>query len=207
MSLAIVEDLIRWIGGLFALLTLAVIFIGIWQGARRTIGTTTGRSPGLLHSPLFYLAASSVFFGGCLLLWRPLPITVSAPARAAVLILGTLLYFPGMAFTLWGRLALGKMYFVSTGMGAQLFANHQLVTHGPFANVRHPMYVGLSIAAVGGLFLFQTWTMIFFLLLPFGFVRRARIEEQVLAAEFGEEWLDYCQRVPPLIPRIGRFFP
>jgi protein-S-isoprenylcysteine O-methyltransferase Ste14 len=127
---------------------------------------------------------------------------MSPPARITALILGSLLYFPGMALTLWGRLALGRMYFVSTGMGAQLFADHRLVTRGPYAIVRHPMYLGITLAAIGGLFLYQTWTMVFFLLLPLGLIRRARIEEKVLEAEFGSQWSDYCRRVPALVPRL-----
>ena len=202
MSLAQVEGIVRWTGGLFAALTFALMYAGIWQGTRRPIGKTAGSSPGLLHSPLFYVAASIVFFGACVLGWRPLPLALPPGGRVVALLLGTVLYFPGMAFTLWGRLALGRMYFVSTGMGAQLFDNHQLITHGPFAIVRHPMYFGLTVAAVGGLFLFQTWTMLIFLMLPFGLARRARVEEQALAAAFGEQWRDYCRRVPALMPRL-----
>jgi len=63
---------------------------------------------------------------------------------------------PGLAFVLWGRLALGRMYFVSTSFGAQLYADHQLVTHEPFAIVRHPMYSGLIAAGIGSLLLYQT---------------------------------------------------
>ena len=59
-----------------------------------------------------------------------------------------------MAFVLWGRIALGKNYFVSTGFGVQLFADHQLVMKGPFAIVRHPMYVGLILASFGALLIY-----------------------------------------------------
>jgi protein-S-isoprenylcysteine O-methyltransferase Ste14 len=136
------------------------------------------------------------------LLWQPLPVALPPAGRITALILGILLYFSGMLFCLWGRLVLGRMYFVSTSMGAQLFTDHRLITYGPFAMVRHPMYLGLSVAAVGGLFLFQTWTMFVFLLLPLGFVRRARVEERVLADAFGEQWQTYCRRVPAWKPRL-----
>jgi protein-S-isoprenylcysteine O-methyltransferase Ste14 len=203
MNLSLVELVVRWAGGLLAFATLGVVLYGIWRGTSRPVGRQVGSSPGLLHSPLFYLLASGAFFGICFLLWRPLPLALSPAGRVAALAFGSLLFFPGMGFVLWGRLALGRMYFVSTGMGAQLFADHRLVTHGPFAIVRHPMYAGLGVAVVGGLFLYPTWTLVALLLLPFGLMRRARREEQALATEFGEQWQDYCRRVPAFIPRLG----
>jgi protein-S-isoprenylcysteine O-methyltransferase Ste14 len=94
------------------------------------------------------------------------------------------------------------MYFVSTGFGAQLFSDHQLVTGGPFAIVRHPMYVGLITAAFGSLLIYQTWTTLAFAVFALFLLLRARREEQALAAEFGEQWQDYCRRVPAFIPRL-----
>ena len=121
-----------------------------------------------------------------------------------MLAFGSLSYFPGMAFALWGRLTLGKNYFVSTGFGAQLFKDHQLVTSGPFAIVRNPMYSGLILAAVGAFLIYTTWTtLIFACLFPFLSVR-ARREEFALSAEFGEQWKEYCKRVPAFFPRLKR---
>ena len=94
------------------------------------------------------------------------------------------------------------MYFVSTSFGAQLYADHQLVTHGPFAIVRHPMYVGLISAAFGSLLIYQTWTTVAFAVFAPFVLRRARREEQALAAEFGDQWLTYSRRVPAFFPRL-----
>ena len=204
MTLEMIETLLRWSSGLIAWATLGVVLYGIWRGTRRPAGRTTGRAAGWLRSPLFYLFTTALFVGSSVALWRPLPLVFSMQARAWMLALGSLAYFPGMAFVLWGRLALGQMYFVSTSMGAQLFADHQLVTHGPFAIVRHPMYLGLIAAAVGSLLIYQTWTTaIFTFFAPFVLLR-ARREEQALAAEFGEQWQAYCRRVPALLPRLRK---
>jgi protein-S-isoprenylcysteine O-methyltransferase Ste14 len=70
---------------------------------------------------------------------------------------GSLLFFPGMGLVLWGRLALGRNYFVSTGIGAQLFADQQLVTTGPYAIVRHPMYTSLVLSALGALLMYTNY--------------------------------------------------
>jgi len=204
MTLDLIWVLLRWVGGILALLALLLMYAGIWRGTRQPSGPKTGRIPGLLHSRLFYLAASIVYFGICFWLWKPIPITLPGALQTAVLAVGAVVYFSGMAFLLWARLTLGRMYFVSTGFGAQLFAGHQLITHGPFAIVRHPMYLGISIAALGGLLLYQTWTLFVFLLLPLGLVRRARVEERVLASEFGDQWRLYCRRVPAFFPKLGK---
>jgi protein-S-isoprenylcysteine O-methyltransferase Ste14 len=107
-----------------------------------------------------------------------------------------------MAFLLWARLSLGRMYFVSTSFGAQLYADHKLVKMGPFAIVRHPMYLGLITAAFGSLLLYQTWTTLAYALFAPFVLLRARREEFALKAEFGEEWQDYCRHVPAILPRL-----
>jgi protein-S-isoprenylcysteine O-methyltransferase Ste14 len=109
-----------------------------------------------------------------------------------------------MVFAIWARLTLGRNYFVSTGFGAQLFDGHQLVTNGPFAVVRHPMYVGLILASVGALFMYLTWTTLLFAVLSPLTSVRARNEEVALSDEFGEQWRDYCKRVPAFIPYLRK---
>jgi protein-S-isoprenylcysteine O-methyltransferase Ste14 len=202
MSLERVEIIIRWIGGLLAYVTLAMLLFGIWRGTRRRAGRTTGHSAVWLRSAWFYFISSLLFFGICYLGWIPLPLMVSTQARLWMLILGSLLYFPGMSLALWARLALGKDYFVSTSFGAQLFAEHHLLTSGPYAVVRHPMYIGIFLAALGSLLVYFTWTTLLFVCFAPLFTFRARREEAALAEEFGEKWQEYRMRVPAFIPRL-----
>jgi protein-S-isoprenylcysteine O-methyltransferase Ste14 len=195
-----IEQVVRWAGALMVAVTLAVIFWGLGRALRRPPGRTTGQAGKFLHL-WFYLLIGIPFFGVAFLLWRPLPLTLSPPARIAALIVGALLYFPGLALTLWARLTLGKMYNVSTIAGAQLYADQRLITRGPFAIVRHPMYLGLMLASLGGLLLYRTWTVVFTLTF-WGLFVRARREETALAAEFGAQWEEYKRRVPGWIPRL-----
>ena len=190
---------LRIAGGIFAVIILAFLLWSILRAAKRPTGAGVGTQLSWLHSPLFYIAASVLFFGLCFLLWIPLP---PLPAADEIAILGAILCLPGLAFVLWGRIALGTMYFVSTGFGAQLFAGHRLITQGPYRIVRHPMYFGLLIAGIGGLLLYQTWTGVVFVGCGLGVIRRALREEEVLAGTFGAEWMEYCRRVPMLLPRL-----
>jgi protein-S-isoprenylcysteine O-methyltransferase Ste14 len=204
MKFEAIESIIQWLGGLLAYVTLAVLLYGVWRGMQRQAGRVTGQMGHSLRSPWFYLVTSALFFGVCYLGWIPLPLTISPQTRTWMLAFGSLLYFPGVGFVLWGRLALGKNYFVSTGLGAQLFADQQLITSGPYAFVRHPMYLGLILASEGSLLIYATWTTLLFACFAPLITFRARREEAVLASEFGEEWRKYCKRVFAFLPRIGK---
>lgn len=200
MTLEVIETVVHWAGGLMAISTLGIVLFGIWRGTRRKVGRTTGLDGTWSGSPWFYLASAVVFSGLSYLGWIRLPWSISQTVRTWMLVAGSLFYFPGMLFVLWGRMSLGKNYFVSTGFGARLFQGHALVTDGPFAIVRHPMYVGLIACAVGALLIYFTWTtLLFTCFAPFTLIR-ARREETALAAEFGEQWQEYCRCVPPFFP-------
>ncbi len=201
MNLELVDTIVHWAGGLLATLTLGIVLYGVWRGTQRQAGRTIGLSGGWLRSPWFYLIATAFYLGLGYMGWIPLPWEVSAQTRTVMLSTGALLYFPGMSLVLWGRLALGKNYFVSTALGAQLFAGHQLITNGPFAIVRHPMYAGLILAAFGSLLIYPTWTTLLFACFSPLITVRAWREEATLAEEFGEEWREYCKHVPAFFPR------
>ena len=204
MNLEMIETLFRWFGGLVAWGALGFILYGIWRGTRRPVGRISGRAAGWLRSAAFYLLATAFFLALSVAFWKPLPLTLAPAIRSLALVTGVLFYFPGLAFLLWARLTLGRMYFVSTAFGAQLFANHQLIKHGPYAIVRHPMYLGLIASAVGSLLLYQTWTTVAFAIFAPFILFRSHREEQALAAEFGEEWLAYSRCVPPFFPRFTK---
>jgi protein-S-isoprenylcysteine O-methyltransferase Ste14 len=197
----ILETAIRWLGGLLAFTALGFVLYGVWRGTQREVGRESGLEGNWLRSWWFYLASSVFFFGVAYLSWTPLPWTLSSQVRFGMLVLGSLLYFPGMCFLVWARLTLGKNYFVSSGFGVQLFKDHQLITNGPYAIVRHPMYVGLILAALGSLLIYFTWTTVYFACYAPLMIVRARREETALLAEFGKQWQEYCQHVQAFIPR------
>jgi protein-S-isoprenylcysteine O-methyltransferase Ste14 len=196
----IAAEILRGLAGIMAYATLAVILFGVWRGSRRGAGRMSGPRARWLAVPWFYLATTALFFGIGYALWKPLPLPADADMRTWMCAIGSVFYIPGMALVLWGRLALGRNYFVSSILGVRLFEDHQLVTTGPFGVVRHPMYLGLMTAALGSLLMYLTWTAACFAILAPLLLLRARVEERILAVEFGEAWHEYCGRVPMLIP-------
>jgi protein-S-isoprenylcysteine O-methyltransferase Ste14 len=117
-------------------------------------------------------------------------------------VLGERLLVRGCLLYLRGLRSLGAMFSPLSGFGVALFTGDQLITAGPYALVRHPMYLGVMLAAWGSLLLYRTRAVLGFSLLMFGLAARARREERVLSEAFGEAWRAYAARVPPWFPRL-----
>ncbi len=201
------EHAVQFMGGLAALVTFGAMAVGLLRAWHHPVGRESGSVPGPLRSPLFYLLASAVYAGLCAALWLPLPLAPPGPSpatRVLLLVAGGVIYFAGLMLMLWARLALGRIYNVSYSFDVQLYADHRLVTDGPFAIVRHPLYLGLLLAGLGGVLLYRTWTLVFIATNFPGLLVRARREERALAAEFGQAWQDYCRRVPFIMPAFRR---
>ena len=195
-----IEQLVEWSGLLGIGLTLLVILTGIYQRFRRPAGRSTGKAQSWLRSPVKILLISSLYFGFCILIWKPLPFPLPPSLNLPRIALGAIFLFGGLGMILWGRFVLADQYFVSTSSGAQLFKHHRLVTSGPFTLVRHPIYLGIFLVGLGGILIYATWTMVFICSHIISLRRRAIQEEKALAAEFGEQWQVYCQRTRAWIP-------
>jgi protein-S-isoprenylcysteine O-methyltransferase Ste14 len=186
-----------------AFLTLLVAVLGFRRTAQRPIGYQAGAAARWLRFPVFLLATLLFVVLGYLL-WNPLPLNLSPQARLVLDLAGSLIYFPALALYLWGLATLGEMFAASSGFGVRLPQSQRLVTDGPYAYVRHPMYLAVILAGIGGLLLYRTWTMLIFAPMMLGLVKRARREEQALADLLGEEWLGYTRRVPAWLPHYLR---
>ena len=78
-----------------------------------------------------------------------------------------------------------------------------LVTDGIYKYVRHPQYVGFSLAIMG--FLVQWPTIITLLMAPilmYMYKRLSKREENFMMKTFGNEYREYASRVPAYIPRV-----
>ena len=116
---------------------------------------------------------------------------------------GFALAWSGAALTIWAKLTLGRWFSGSFAVKQ----GHELVTTGPYAIVRHPIYIGLLTLGVGlGVAWDSALTTLFAALYAVPFWLHTVIEEQMLAAHFGETWSEYKRRVPRIVPgwRAGR---
>ncbi len=83
--------------------------------------------------------------------------------------------------------------------------SHQIATTGPYAQVRHPQYVGFILIMFGFLFQWPTiLTLIMFPILVTMYARLARREEAEARSEFGADYARYAAATPAFVPRLRR---
>ena len=114
-------------------------------------------------------------------------------------IAGTAFVALGVAFAIWSRSVLGSNW----SRVARISEGQRLVERGPYRIVRNPIYSGFLLAAFGVALASGSVAAFVGLLLVFaGLWRKARVEERLLAAEFGDEYSAYAKRVKSIIPFV-----
>ena len=100
---------------------------------------------------------------------------------------------------------------VVIGVGVRMWAsgfimkNKELATNGPYALVRHPLYVGnilivYAFAGASGIWwTFLVATAFFFFYYP----PAIEYEDRKLCAIFGDAWREFAERTPALLPAFG----
>ena len=149
----------------------------------------------LLISPL----AALLLLAGRLEAWDPTHLAVpSAGSRGAVEVLGILAYVAGGALMMWALLTLRSSYQLG-GMAPR--SRDALVTGGPYARMRHPMYAAALAMALGlGLALQSLLCLGVFAVYLALLSRLMPLEEAGMRAAYGEAYERYALAVPRLIP-------
>jgi protein-S-isoprenylcysteine O-methyltransferase Ste14 len=113
--------------------------------------------------------------------------------------LGLVLFGLGLATILSARVTLDRMY----SLDVTIQKNHQLITTGLYRYIRHPIYSGVIIQALGFSLLFRSWIGLA-AMIPVAafFLLRIKDEEAVLQKEFGPQWKTYCERTWRFIPYL-----
>lgn len=85
----------------------------------------------------------------------------------------------------------------------EVFENHQIVSHGPYKFVRHPMYAVFILCAIGSSMasanLFVTISSIG---ASTALILRIRHEEAMLLKRFGQSYGDYQKRTGAILPKL-----
>jgi protein-S-isoprenylcysteine O-methyltransferase Ste14 len=87
----------------------------------------------------------------------------------------------------------------------QIREGHTLTTHGLYQYIRHPMYASQWLWVIAQVLLLPNWLAGvggLLLFLPMYFTR-VPVEEQMMLAQFGEQYRAYMQRTGRVVPRLG----
>ena len=89
-------------------------------------------------------------------------------------------------------------------IAARLIEGHKLITAGPYRFVRNPIYTGMFGMLIATSLVVSHWLGLLLgsVLFLIGTIWRVRLEEQLLRAQFGPEFAQYCEEVPALIPGV-----
>jgi protein-S-isoprenylcysteine O-methyltransferase Ste14 len=181
-------ELVAWTAAL-SFVAYAIVAERIRAGARRG-RTTIGRGGALAQwLPAF------IWVPYVVIALRPGP---ELPLGDGVRWLGLALVVAGIAFAMWAARTLGAHF----DMEVEVHQGHAVVQHGPFAIVRHPVYLGLGIHLLGACLATGNGLLIAGTVLgalPALYVRAAA-EERLLRGTLGPAYDRYAARVPMLIP-------
>lgn len=96
--------------------------------------------------------------------------------------------------------ALGRQW----ALVARVIEGHELISAGPYAIVRNPIYLAMLGMYLASALTVARWPAALAGLIVFlaGTAIRIRAEENLLRANFGDRFSDYARRVPGFFPRI-----
>lgn len=105
----------------------------------------------------------------------------------------------GLFFLLWARITLGSNWSGTV----TIKENHELITRGPYAIVRHPIYTGMLVMLLGVAIL-AGHAIVFAFDLAVGVAMwvKSLTEERMMTKEFPDAYPSYRKRVRSLIPFI-----
>ena len=111
--------------------------------------------------------------------------------------LGATITIAGILFAFWAREHLGTNWSRSV----TIKQGHELITTGPYALVRHPIYTGVLTGFLGmAIAISQLRGFIVLVLIFLAFWIKFRLEEQWMRSQFGETYSNYAHQTAALVP-------
>jgi protein-S-isoprenylcysteine O-methyltransferase Ste14 len=124
---------------------------------------------------------------------------VVLPKTVALRLLADALAVAGVAILVWARTILGSNW----SSAVTLKENHELIQHGPYAYVRHPIYSGLMLLGLGTAVHYATLGGFVLLVLVWvGFAMKMRQEELLMTEHFPDRYPAYRARVKAIVPFV-----
>jgi protein-S-isoprenylcysteine O-methyltransferase Ste14 len=113
--------------------------------------------------------------------------------------LGAAVTTGGLLFAVWARHHLGTNWSRSV----TIKQDHQLITSGPYALARHPIYTGILAGFVGSAIATAQWRGVIAAVLVFIILWvKLRMEEEWMRGQFGAAYEAYAGRTAALVPFV-----
>ena len=113
--------------------------------------------------------------------------------------LGAVVTIAGLLFAIWAREHLGSNWSRSV----TIKQGHELITTGPYAVVRHPIYTGILAGFLGmAIAISQVRGFVAFVLIFLVLWIKLRMEEQWMRSQFGETYATYAHQTAALVPYL-----
>lgn len=121
------------------------------------------------------------------------------PAGLRPFWIGAAITVAGLLFAVWARRHLASNWSSSV----TIKQGHELITTGPYALVRHPIYTGILAGFLGtAIALSQVRGFVGLVILFLGFWTKLRSEEQFMRSQFGETYAIYAHHTAYLVPYL-----
>ena len=121
------------------------------------------------------------------------------PRAHSIRVFGLVITVLGAFFAIRARLTLGSNW---SGR-VTLKQDHRLISTGPYAFVRHPIYSGLLLAFAGTALVEETLrALVGFALVFISYALKMRTEEMLMMQTFPDDYPAYRRRVKALIPGL-----
>ena len=131
----------------------------------------------------------------------PAAVFYSHPLFTPTLILGwtgALLTAIGIGFAIWARVNIGRNWSSHPAMKE----HHELVTTGPYAYVRHPIYSGIMLAALGTAIMSSIFGIGMLIFISIFFALRINKEEKIMLELFPNRYPEYQKHTKRLLPFV-----
>lgn len=142
---------------------------------------------GLAILPGFYVATG-------------IPATADHPASAWSVALGTIIFCAALWIFRISHKELGRNWSITL----EIRERHELVSAGPYALVRHPMYTSFLLMGLGQVFLLPNWVAGISGLIGFAvlFLLRVDKEERMMLESFGSQYRAYMEKTKRIVPYL-----
>jgi protein-S-isoprenylcysteine O-methyltransferase Ste14 len=184
-----------YVGYLWGIFWIYWIITGI-RTRRNTESEKVGQKPIQRFLQLFFVI---VAFWLSLSLYDNLSLWKLIIQGQYIKIIGFLLLFLSLAFSVWARVILGKNW---SGV-IQKVQGQRLITKGPYRYIRNPIYTGIIGGFIGTFIIVGTLaSLLGMLIIIVTYILKTVKEERFLVESFGDEYIEYKKRTWALLPLI-----